>query len=467
MAIDSTRPTVVIVDASGNIVGATSNALDVNVKSITGSTIPVTQSGTWDEVGINDSGNSITVDAPVGTPVFVRLSDGAAALVGQQTMAASLPVTLASNQTTITTGGAKTNNALASGANNMPTLPALANAAAPSWTEDRVVHLSTDLSGNLRVTGAGGGTQYTEADTDASITGTAVMWEDAADTLRAVSAAKPLPIGDAGGSLTVDNGGTFVVQENGAALTALQLIDDTVYTDDTSTHATGTSKGVGIMAAAVPTDTSVSANDIAMVGMTTDRRMYVEASIAATQTLSTVTTVSTVTALGAGTTGPMKAEDAGHSTGDQGFPAWGVRVDSPNAALTSTDADYSPIGTNKLGSIRVAPMEDDLATAATKHVSKYYTNAGAVTDGIIWSPAAGTRWFVTSLTINTSAAATVTIEDDLAGGDVVRLKFEFAANSGITIPFPEVPLFSGEDAADLMVTTSAGNIYITAVGYEI
>lgn len=52
-------------------------------------TVAVTQSGTWDEVGINDSGNSITVDAPVGTPVFVRLSDGAAAIT-------ALPVSLAS-----------------------------------------------------------------------------------------------------------------------------------------------------------------------------------------------------------------------------------------------------------------------------------------------------------------------------------------------------------------------------------
>lgn len=56
--------------------------------TITG-TVAVTQSGTWDEVGINDSGNSITVDAPVGTPVFVRLSDGASAI-------STLPVSLAS-----------------------------------------------------------------------------------------------------------------------------------------------------------------------------------------------------------------------------------------------------------------------------------------------------------------------------------------------------------------------------------
>lgn len=56
--------------------------------TITG-TVAVTQSGTWDEVGINDSGNSITVDAPVATPVYVRLSDGAAAIT-------TLPVSLAS-----------------------------------------------------------------------------------------------------------------------------------------------------------------------------------------------------------------------------------------------------------------------------------------------------------------------------------------------------------------------------------
>lgn len=102
----------------------------------------------------------------------------------------------------------------------------------------------------------------------------------------------------------------------------------------------------------------------------------------------------------------------------------------------------------------------------TTYVKKYYTNSGAVTDGIIWSPAAGTRWYLTSLIINTSAAATVTIEDDLAAGDNAIYKAELAANANVVMNF-EIPLFSGEDAADLMVTTSAGNIYITAVGYEI
>lgn len=78
----------------------------------------------------------------------------------------------------------------------------------------------------------------------------------------------------------VSNAGTFAVQVDGAALTALQLIDDGVYTDDTSTHATGTSKGYGMMAVATPTDGSVDANDFGHVAMSTDRRMLVDAQIA-------------------------------------------------------------------------------------------------------------------------------------------------------------------------------------------
>ena len=50
-----------------------------------------------------------------------------------------------------------------------------------------------------------------------------------------------LNIADAGSSITVDNAGTFVVQIDGAALTALQLIDDTIITDDAA-FTVGTTK---------------------------------------------------------------------------------------------------------------------------------------------------------------------------------------------------------------------------------
>lgn len=58
-----------------------------------------------------------------------------------------------------------------------------------------------DNAGNLKVNvkvddaGIGGGVQYTEGDADATITGTAIMWEDTSNTLVAPSATKPLPVG--------------------------------------------------------------------------------------------------------------------------------------------------------------------------------------------------------------------------------------------------------------------------------
>lgn len=124
-----------------------------------------------------------------------------------------------------------------------------------------------------------------------------------------------------------------------------------------------------------------------------------------------------------------------------------------------------PAGTNAIG--KLLPADIDVTTH-TNYKKFYYTNAGAVTDGIVWSPAAGKRWHILWMIVNVSADATVTFEDDLAAGDSVVAKAEIAAKSGFPITCPEkYPLASGEDAADLLVTTSAGNVYIFGVGYEI
>lgn len=79
-----------------------------------------------------------------------------------------------------------------------------------------------DGSGN-QITSFGGGVQYTELDTDSSITGTAIMWEDAGDTLRPVSAAKPLPVS---GTLAVTQSGAWTVTANaGTGTFAVDQVD--------------------------------------------------------------------------------------------------------------------------------------------------------------------------------------------------------------------------------------------------
>lgn len=78
--------------ASGGAIiipGSVANGLLVDVSRVAGI------------VHIDDNAGSLTVDAPVGTPVFVSLSDGAAALKGQKTMANSVPVVLASDQSAL------------------------------------------------------------------------------------------------------------------------------------------------------------------------------------------------------------------------------------------------------------------------------------------------------------------------------------------------------------------------------
>src|SRR3990167_9756328 len=97
------------------------------------------------------------------------------------------------------------------------------------------------------------------------------------------------------------------------------------------------------------------------------------------------------------------------------------------------------------------PPDIDVTTNPN-YIKKHYTSTGAVTDGIIWSPATGKRWHVVSLKVVTSVAATITLEDDLAAVDSVLDKGEYAANSGFAMYYGDkYPLASGEDAADLLI----------------
>lgn len=89
-----------------------------------------------------------------------------------------------------------------------------------SVTDDGINAVKTMIldAAGAQITSFGGGVQYTEAETDASITGTALMWEDTSDTLRVASAAKPLPVN--------------IVSGGGSGGTSIQ--DDTTFTFGTT-----------------------------------------------------------------------------------------------------------------------------------------------------------------------------------------------------------------------------------------
>lgn len=243
---------------------AANDGVDIGDVTLNNATLAVTQSGTWDEVGINDSGNSITVD------------NATISVVGSGTEATAQRVTIATDSTGV------------------------------------------------------------------------------------------LSVDDNGGALTVDNGGTFAVQVDGSALTSLQLLDDTVFTDDTSTHSTGTTKGLGIMAAATPTDTSVSANDIGMVAMTTDRRLLVDASgvaVPVTDNAGSLTVDYATT--GSGTsTGALRVELPTNGTGVVGLNAGSnlvgkVGIDQTTPGTTNLVA-LTAETTKAIGVVRTADGSGNL-----------------------------------------------------------------------------------------------------------
>lgn len=104
-------------------------------------------------VAVTDNSGSLTVDAPVGTPVFVRLSDGSSAIT-------TLPVSLASVPShAVTNAGTFAVQAAQSGTWNVGTLTSITNAVA-------VTDNSSSLTVDMPAVTTGGASIYRSLDLD-------------------------------------------------------------------------------------------------------------------------------------------------------------------------------------------------------------------------------------------------------------------------------------------------------------
>ena len=178
------------------LAGAVSGA-EVQVDVLTMPTVTVADGGgslTVDgTVAVTDGSGSLTVDAPVGTPVFVRLSDGAAAIT-------TLPVSLASVPShDVTNAGTfavqVSSSALPTGAATAAKQPALGTAGTASADVITVQGIASMTA--LKVDGSA---------VTQPVSGT--FWQ----ATQPVSIAAAVAVTDNSGSLTVDNNGTFAVQ---------------------------------------------------------------------------------------------------------------------------------------------------------------------------------------------------------------------------------------------------------------
>ena len=171
---------------------------------------------------------------------------------------------------------------------------------------------------------AGSGGAVIATDDDGTAHHQYVKLEFGADnTQTKVTSSVGLPVGDAGGSLTVD-------QPTG---TNLHMVVDsgTVTTVSTVTSVTAIANALPAGTNAIGKLAANSGVDIGDVDVTS------------------ITPGTAAASLG-------KAEDAVHTTGDTGVMALGVRAASPTERSAGpTDGDYEPFATNEVGAVWTTP----------------------------------------------------------------------------------------------------------------
>ena len=100
-------------------------------------------------------------------------------------------------------------------------------------------------------------------------------------------------------------------------------------------------------------------------------------------------------------------------------------------------------------------------------IHKFFHSAGvAASSGVVWSPTSGKRWVLTDLIVSTTPASNIRLEENLSEGAASLIAVDLAANGGFAKRFKS-PIVCSEANADLIVTSTAGNITVTATGFEL
>lgn len=303
-------------------------------------------------------------------------------------------------------------------------------------------------------------------------------------------------------SHAVTNAGTFVVQVDGAALTALQLLDDTVATLGTTTYTETTTKGTVI--GAVRNDTLAALadtdNEIAPLQVNSSGALYVAVDGTVTVAAHAVTNAGTFAvqisdtsfavadgnALGEGvlvqgddgsdrknihvdaTTGDVQvdvtntvtvdlgsnndvtingssivhATDAAHSNGQSGVPLLAVR-DDEQAAMTPADGDYAVVKCDQFGNLKTTQLPD-----ATSVVKFAVINAASGDNEIVAAIDASTKIRVLSALLIAGGTTDARFES-AAGGTALTGIMKLIVNTGFNLPYNPAGWFETADNAAL------------------
>lgn len=228
---------VAIVDSSGNQIssfgGGTQYTDGTTVATPTGTAalgfdgtnVQILSTNGSGHLNIADGGNTITVDGNVTTNITEI--GGSAVSLGQTTMSASVPVTIANNQSALSTSATQSGTWTVQPGNTANTTPwrfllstgSVDNSIRDLTNSNPIDVAIVDGSGN-QITSFGGGTQYADGTASATPTGTVALGFDGSNVQAlSTNASGQLAIHDGGNSITVDQSGTWTVQPGNTANT--------------------------------------------------------------------------------------------------------------------------------------------------------------------------------------------------------------------------------------------------------
>lgn len=412
--------------------------------------------GTADATDVipGDATNGLTVNLGTNNDVTVTGTvtvDGSG--VTQPVSAASLPLpsgaSTAANQSTANTALAAIQTAVETIDNPVATIG--------TTPLQRVAIFD---AADTQITTFGGGTQYTEGDTDATITGTAVMFESNTGTnaLSAVSNSTPLPVADAGGSLTVDNA-ALSVTGGGAEATALRVTLANDSTGVVSVDDNGSTLSIDDGAGSITVDGTVTANAGSgsfTVAQATAANL--NATVVGTGTFAVQAT------LQASTNTTEVVGDAAHDAVIAGNP---VRI--AGRALT---ADYTSVATGDTA--------DLITTVGGKLITHPYSlpenlikgASGDITtvtaQSLIAAGGAGIKNYITHLLVQNSHATVgtwVNIQDGV-GGSTIYTVYAAAAGGGASVTLPCPIATTANTALGFACATTGANVRVSASGYK-
>lgn len=142
---------------------------------------------------------------------------------------------------------------------------------------------------------------------------------------------------------------------------------------------------------------------------------------------------------GTGATALGKAEDAGHTSGDTGVFALGVRNDALGTNFATTNGDYSPISVGPNGEVMAASLttNEHVYNGSTRlQVKKAFIDSAAGGNISVVALVASKKIRVISAICIVDAVTAIKFTDG-SGGSALTPAFKLAANGGFELHWPE------------------------------